>query len=143
MTGYGFNEADGEVLMRLAYERETGPVIGWLEAHILTVRDMHALMEFLCRMIHGTFPMALTKGVVLAPDEVWALDASKASDAASEDAARMITVSLNEDWDTLTALISATLTQPFEHHGVVAIELIGAWSSGLHAIAKGAHRDGR
>lgn len=133
---FGFTEADGEVLMMLAYDRESGPIVEWMQAHIRTVRDMHALMEFICRMVYVVFPMELTKGVELAEDEIWALRVDEQSDDETADAARMVTVALNADWDTLTALIKATLSQPVEHHSGVVAVLFRAWSDGLHAIAE-------
>lgn len=132
---FNWSAEDGEDLMMLAYDRETAPLIEWLESHVLNRLDMHALMEFTGRMIYKTFPLALTKGVTLDADEFWGLRIGEAS-STSADAARMITASLNADWDNLTALINASLTQPEEYHAGVFVHLFAAWGDGLHAITE-------
>ncbi len=115
---------------------DTAGIVGWMEGHIITHRDMHTLFEFIARAIHATWPMALTKDAVKQPGDYWALSSEATSDPASLEAARILTAALNADWDMVTALIIATLKQDEEHHGAVVVHLLLALASGVRAIAE-------
>lgn len=141
MTEFNWSADDGEDIMMLVYERETAPLIAWMETHIRTHRDMHALMEFLGRMIYKTFPLALTRDVTLSAGEFWALRIGGAPDREAATSARMVVAALNADWDMLTALIVACLKRPEEYHAAVTAHLLAAWGDGLHAITDAKEAD--
>jgi hypothetical protein len=121
-------------LVELIYDGDSAKIVEWLEEHIRSHLDMYALLEFLARMIYKTWPMALTKDVEIGTKDFWALDVRPGAPAANIATARIITAALNADWDTLTALIHATLSQPEEFHGGVTAHLLAAFGDGLHAI---------
>lgn len=134
----GFTEGDAHVLLVQALDRDADGVASWIKQHIVRYQDMHALCEFLGRVISTTWPMALTKTVTIAPGDYWAMENQGEPDPAAITASQMITASLNRDWDTLTALIGAALTQPEDYHGHVVVRLIDATGDGLRAIAESA-----
>ncbi|ALJ22083.1 hypothetical protein [Microbacterium sp. No. 7] len=132
---HGFDAEDAEELMYLVHDGDSNRIAGWMEQHIRSYRDMHALFKLLTRMIAKSFPLALTKGVNFREGDLWVMEDRGATPAA-RDAARMMTVAMNGDDDTLTALILAALTQPEEHHAAIAAYLLAAWGDGLRAITE-------
>lgn len=130
---HGFTLSDAEELTILTYEGDSAGLTTWLADHILTVRDMHALLEFLPRMIAETWPLALTKHVPVGQAGMWALE-DHGSTPPARDAARMMTAAMNSDHETLTALILAVMSHDPEHHAAVTAHLLKAWGSGLRAI---------
>ncbi len=128
-----FTEDDTLTLIEHVIADDTSGIVGWLEAHILTHRDMHTLYEFVARAINATWPMGITKSLVIQPGDHWALTVLRTSDLASTEAGRIVTAAMNADWDMCTALIIATLKQDEEHHGAVLVHLLVALASGMRA----------
>lgn len=140
---FNWTEKDGEELLVLISMLDSDRIVAWMSEHILTYLDMRALWEFLCRMITVIYPMELTKDVNLDANEFWGLSADPDGDTNSLAAGRMVTASLNEDWDTVTALIKATLrSTPEDDHGRIAVNLITALGHGLKAITDRNHQAG-
>lgn len=134
MAEIGFNAEDTMALTVDVVEGNSAGMSSWLQAHIHTHQDMHALMEFLTRMIYKTWPMALTKDAAIGAGDFWAMESAPGARPTNVTAAQMITLALNGDWDTLTALIHATLSLPEEAHAEVTAQLLLAFRSGLCAI---------
>lgn len=53
----GFNKDDTGVLLHLVMRRDIHRIVEWLEEHVRTKADLGVLLEFLCRVIHRTWPM--------------------------------------------------------------------------------------
>lgn len=136
MPDFGFTETDTYALCAAAVDRDTKGVVSWLEEHVHDHRDMHALFEFLGRVIYKTWPMALTKGVTVKDGDYWAMDVKPGASTVATAATQMITASLNADWETLTPLIRSALSKPEEFHGAVAVHLIAATGDGLRAVTE-------
>lgn len=131
---FGFNETDGHDLALFALEGDSARLADWLADHILTHRDMHALLEYIGRVISKTWPMALTKGINRGESDFWAMEAGPNSTPAAIASTQMITASLNEDWDSLTALIRAALSKSEEFHASVVAHMLKALGDGLRAL---------
>ncbi len=136
MSAFGFTTEDTYELAYHAVERDTSGIVEWMEAHIRTARDMHALMEFMGRVIYRTWPLSLTKDVRVGPRDFWAMEVAPGAhpNAAQRTSTQMITASLNADWDTLTALIHTALGAREEFHAEVTVHLIAAMGDGLRAV---------
>ena len=132
---FGFTGEDTHALAEYVYDQDVDAIAGWCEDHIQTHRDMHALLEFICRAISKIFPLALTKDVTLKEGEFWALEVGPTAAEASTHAARMITASLNGDWPSVTALIRATLSHSEQLHHEVLVELLVGFRAGMQAAA--------
>lgn len=135
-VAFGFTEEDTYELCARALERDTAGIVAWLQTHIRQHHDMHALYEFMGRVIFKTWPMALTKGAKLSDGDYWAMQVGPGAEAPAVTATQMITAALNADWDTLTPLIRAALSKPEEFHGAVAVHLIVALGDGLRAVTE-------
>lgn len=139
MPEYPFTSDDTITLATFVHENDVDATTAWLELHVRTTRDMHALMEFLLRAIHKIFPMAITKDVKLTRGEFWALDVRGARRSDAE-AARMMTAAFNGDWATASALIKATLAQHEDFHAEVLVRLLKALGDGMRAVTAEAGR---
>lgn len=120
---------------RLALAREASPLVDWMEAHITTPRDTHALMEYMGRVIYKTFPMALTRDMQPEESEFYAVEFSPNLSPERAMSARIVTTALNGDWPTLTALILATMRQSEEFHASVMALLMLEFVRGLEAVS--------
>ena len=135
-ASFGFTQEDTYELAARSEDGDTSGIVSWVEAHVRSHRDMHALFEFLGHAIYAIWPLALTKGANLADGDYWAMSTGPTANAASVTATQMITTSLNADWDTLTPLIHATLSKDEEFHGSVVVYLLVAFGDGLRAVTQ-------
>ncbi len=133
MTELNFDTADTQILAGHLYDRKSDEVVVWLRAHILTHRDMAALLEFLTRAVHKIFPLGIMKGITPGDSEVWALHIGKNATEAQITAGQMMAAGFNADWDTVSAHVHAVMTKPDAFHAEVVVSLLSALGDGLRA----------
>lgn len=138
MSEFGFTLEDTHELAALALERDSRGIAQWCEDHVRTYADMHALHEWMGRVIYTTWPMGLAADATRENGDVWILQVGDGASPAAIASGQLLSTSLNGDWETLTALINAMIEEhPDEHHAAVTAYVVAAVGDGLRAIGGG------
>lgn len=133
-----FSQAEFEAVVPAIFENDADAISAWIDLHLTDPQAFAQLLHTLARLIAAIWPLELTRGADITGTDFWAMEAIPGGDPTRDNwiAAQIITASLNEDWDTVNALILAVMDDPNEVVlARVTVHLLKAFGDGLRAIA--------